>query len=187
YKRRLIIGNGTVALLTALVPLTAGLYEIPALQRGFAAHAMVRLPDERAYAMESDFTLLWWWVLGFAAFAFLATLARELQKDMADVKGDAANGCRTIPIAWGLRWAKALALFYIALLIIALLTVHMLVPVLRGALAYWYIQIGIIAPLLLSAGFTYNAARREEHVRAGMLLKTAMVAGAGFAAIVRYL
>ncbi|HRD52739.1 MAG TPA: geranylgeranylglycerol-phosphate geranylgeranyltransferase [Flavobacteriales bacterium] len=187
FKRQLIIGNGTVATLTALVPLTTGLYEIPAMQRGFAGHATVRLPDGQSFGMEADFTGLWWWVLGFAAFAFLSSLVRELQKDMADVKGDEAHGCRTVPIAWGMRWAKALVLVYIAALIIGLLALHMLVPALRGNLAYWYIQLGIIAPLLLSAGFTYNAVRREEHVRAGSLLKVAMVMGVGFAALVRFL
>ena len=106
---------------------------------------------------------------------------------MADVKGDAAHGCRTVPIAWGMRWAKALTLAYVALLILALLAVHMLVPALRGNMAYWYIQLGVIAPLLLSAAFTYNAATREEHNRAGALMKVAMVMGAGFAALIRFL
>ncbi|MBK9149433.1 MAG: geranylgeranylglycerol-phosphate geranylgeranyltransferase [Flavobacteriales bacterium] len=187
FKRQLIIGNGTVATLTALVPLTVGLYEVPALQHSFHAYSTVTLPDDSRYGMESSFTELWWWVLGFAGFAFLSSLVRELQKDMADVKGDAAQGCRTIPIAWGMRWAKALVLLYIASLILALLALHMLVPALRGNLAYWYIQLGIIAPLLLSAGFTYNANRREEHNRAGALMKVAMVMGAGFAAIIRFL
>ncbi|MFZ1693208.1 MAG: geranylgeranylglycerol-phosphate geranylgeranyltransferase [Flavobacteriales bacterium] len=187
FKRQLIIGNGTVATLTALVPLTTGLYEIPAMQRDFAAHATVRLPDGQRFEMEANFTDLWWWVLGFAAFAFLSSLVRELQKDMADVKGDEAHGCRTVPIVWGMRWAKALVLVYIAALILGLLALHMGVPALRGNLAYWYIQLGIIAPLLLSAGFTYNAAQREEHVRAGSLLKVAMVMGVGFAALIRFL
>ncbi len=187
FKRQLIIGNGTVAALTALVPLTVGLYEIPALQRSFVAHGTVTLPGEARYEMEGSFTELWWWVLGFAAFAFLSSLVRELQKDMADVKGDAAHGCRTVPIAWGMRWAKALTLAYVALLILALLAVHMLVPALRGNMAYWYIQLGVIAPLLLSAAFTYNAATREEHNRAGALMKVAMVMGAGFAALIRFL
>lgn len=187
FKRQLIIGNGTVATLTALVPLTTGLYEIPAMQRDFAAHATVRLPDGQRFEMEANFTDLWWWVLGFTAFAFLSSLVRELQKDMADVKGDEAHGCRTVPIVWGMRWAKALVLVYIAALILGLLALHMLVPALRGNLAYWYIQLGIIAPLLLSAGFTYNAVQREEHVRAGSLLKVAMVMGVGFAALIRFL
>ena len=186
-KRRLVIGNGTVALLTALVPLTAGLYEIPALQRGFHAHNVVALADGRRFEMEAWFPELWYWVLGFAAFAFLSSLVRELQKDMADVKGDAMNGCRTVPIVWGMRWAKALVMGYIAVLIIALLALHMLVPALRGDLSYWYIQLGIIAPLLLSAGVTYNATQRAEHARAGHLMKLAIVMGAGFALLIRFL
>lgn len=186
-KRRLIIGNFTVALLTALVPLTAGLYEIPALQRTFSAHGVIEFPDGERFEMVSGFQALWYWVLGFSAFAFLSSLVRELQKDMADVKGDAMNGCRTVPIVWGMRWAKALVLAYIGALIIALLALHMSVPELRGDLPYWYIQLGIIAPLLLSAGFTYNAEQRSEHVRAGQLMKAAMVMGAGFAALYRFL
>jgi 4-hydroxybenzoate polyprenyltransferase len=187
FKRQLLVGNGTVSLLTALVPLSVGLYEIPALQRSFHEHASVSLPDGTGYVMESDFTELWWWVLAFAVFAFVASQARELQKDMADEKGDAANGCRTVPIAWGIRWAKAIAMGWIALLILGLLAAHMIVPALRGELAYWYIQLGIIAPLLISAGFTYNAHRRVEHMRAASLTKMAMVAGIGFASIIRFL
>ncbi len=187
FKRQLLIGNGTVSLLTALVPLIVGLYEIPALQRSFPEHAAVRLPDGSGYAMVSDFTELWWWVLAFSGFAFVASQARELQKDMADVKGDEANGCRTVPIAWGMRWAKAIALGWIALLILGLLVSHMLVPALRGELAYWYIQLAIIAPLLLSAGFTYNAQARSEHLRAASLTKLAMVTGIGFSVLIRFL
>ncbi len=187
FKRQLIIGNTTVALLTALVPLTVGLYEIPALQANFAAHAIVALPGGGQYQMDAYFPELWYWVLGFAAFAFLSSLVRELQKDMADIKGDEANGCRTVPIVWGMRWARALTLTYIGALILVLLALHMSIPSLRGDLPFWYIQLGIIVPLLLSAGFTYNAVQREEHMQAGNLMKVAMVMGVGFAAIIRFL
>lgn len=191
FKRQLIIGNGTVALLTALVPLTVGLYEVQLMRRNFANDPLTVNVDTNmeaaTYAMELPYTELWWWILGFSAFAFLATLVRELQKDMADVKGDEQNGCRTIPIVWGMRWAKVLVLTYIGALIAAVLALHMLIPALRGDLPFWYIQLGIIVPLLLSAGFTYNAQEREEHVRAGNLMKVAMVLGIGFAAVIRYL
>jgi 4-hydroxybenzoate polyprenyltransferase len=185
FKRQLVIGNGTVALLTALVPLTVGLYEIPAFQRTFAAHAEVALPNGERFAMEAGHAELWWWVLGFSAFAFMGTLVRELQKDMADVKGDALHGCRTIPIAWGGRWAKAIALAWIAIILGALLWLRM--ALLRDPLSYWYIGVGIIGPLLLSAGFTYNASTREEHLRAGALMKVALVMGAGYALLIRFL
>ncbi len=191
FKRQLIIGNGTIAVLTTLVPLTVGLYEVQLLRSNLAvAPFTVTAPVEGgmdAFSMSFPYTELWGWILGFCAFAFVSTLVRELQKDMADVKGDAANGCRTIPIVWGMRWARALVLLYIAVLILAVLALHVSVPALRGDLPFWYMQLGIIAPLLLSAGFTYNAVEREEHLRAGNLMKLAMLMGVGFAVIIRYL
>lgn len=185
-KRQLIIGNGTVALLTSFVPLTVGLYELPLMQWNLGnAPLVVTVPDDSPYEMILPYTEFWWWIIGFSAFAFMSSLVRELQKDMADVKGDEANNCRTIPIVWGMRWAKVLALAYIALLIAALLLLCMIL--FNDRLTFWAITIGIIGPLLLSAGFTYNAVLREEHVRAATLMKVAMVTGTCFAALVRFL
>ena len=184
-KRSLVIGNVLVATLTALVPLSVGLYEIPLLAKLFADPVVIAAGGE-AYQMEAGFIIeLWWWVLGFAGFAFLSSLVRELQKDMADVKGDAAVGCRTVPIVWGMRRAKALALFDMGMIIAGLMTIRFLF--LHDQLSYWYIGVGITAPLLLSAGSTYNAVSRIEHKRAGNLMKLAMVLAVGFAFLIRYL
>lgn len=185
-KRRLVIGNVVVALLTALVPLTVGVYEIPLLARSFAEPWVIGTPDGGRYAMEPTFFReLWTWVLAYAAFAFLSTLVRELQKDMADVKGDEAAGCRTVPIVWGMRWARVLALVHTGLIIAGLLSLRSIA--LRDPFSFWYIGIAIIGPLLLSAGFTYQAASRAEHLRAGMLMKLAMVMAVVYAFLVRYL
>lgn len=184
-KRSLIIGNVLVATLTALVPLSVGLYEIPLLAKVFTDPQVIAAKGE-AYVMEpSFFKELWWWVLAFSAFAFLSTLVRELQKDMADVKGDAAVGCRTVPIAWGMRWAKALALFDTFVIIAGLMIIRFLF--LHDDLSYWYIGVGITAPLLLSAGSTYNAHTRNEHKRAGQLMKLAMVMAVAFAFLIQFL
>ncbi len=184
FKRRLLIGNGLVATLTALVPLTVGLYEIPLLERAFLTPQVVGLPAGEALEMEPAFDQLWGWILAYTAFAFLSTLVRELQKDMADVKGDEADGCRTVPIVWGMGWARGLSLLYIAVLALGALVVRS--TLLRDPLSFWYIGIGVIVPLLLSAGFTYSARQRSEHVRAGILMKVAMVMAVCYAMLLRY-
>jgi len=184
FKRRFLIGNGLVATLTALVPLTVGLYEIPLLERVFQTQQLVGLPTGDALEMEPAFAQLWHWIIAYTAFAFLSTLVRELQKDMADVKGDEADGCRTVPIVMGMGWARGLSLLYIAVLIMGALFVR--ASLMRDTLSFWYIGLGVVVPLLLSAGFTYSAQLRSEHVRAGILMKVAMVMAVCYAMLLRY-
>lgn len=185
FKRQLIIGNGLVATLTALVPLTVGLYELPLLQRAMDPAWVVELPNGDRYEMQPFHVEFWYWILGFALFAFLSSLVRELQKDMADVKGDEADGCRTLPIVWGMRWGRAIAMAHIGIIIALLLILRS--QVLHDPLSYWYIGIAVIGPLLLSAGFTYQARERNEFLRAGTLMKVAMVLAIGYALLIRFL
>ncbi len=185
FKRRLLIGNGLVATLSALVPLTVGLYEIPLLQRALDGPLSIPMADGNELVIMPAYEGLWYWISGYTAFAFLSTLVRELQKDMADVKGDAAEGCRTVPIVWGMGWARTLTLLYIGAMVAGLLFLRM--SVLNDRTSYWYIGIGIIAPLLLSAGFTFQARTRDAHVRAGQVMKVAMVMAVAYAALIRYL
>ncbi|MDX9750520.1 MAG: geranylgeranylglycerol-phosphate geranylgeranyltransferase [Flavobacteriales bacterium] len=184
FKRRWLIGNGLVALLTALVPLTVGLYEIPLLRRAHPGPVQAMLSNDMAFEIVPAFGDLWWWIGGYAAFAFLATLAREMQKDMADVKGDAAHGRRTIPIAWGMRAARAITMLYIGITIAGLLFVR--ATVLTDPFSYWYIGLAVVLPLLLSAAFTYQAHDRRGHVRAGHLMKVAMVMAVAYALTIRF-
>ena len=178
-KRAFLLGNGLVAFLVALVPLTVGLYEIPALAQAYGTSATVGLGNGTEMEVKFGFSGLWGWIIGFAAFAFVTTLVRELQKDMADVKGDAADGCRTVPIVLGVQWAKAFTLFYLAVAVIALLLVRSVV--LTDKFSYWYIGAGIVIPMLLAAGFTYNAHDRQGFNTAGNILKFAMAVAVAFA------
>jgi len=184
FKRRFMIGNGLVATLTALVPLTVGLYEIPLLKRAYALPELVQATNGELFQLVPAFDQLWVWILVYTAFAFLSTLVRELQKDMADVKGDEAEGCRTVPIVWGMGWARGLSLMYIALLVLGALIIRS--TLLRDTLSFWYIGLGVMVPLLLSAGFTYSAQHRSEHVRAGILMKVAMVMAVCYAMLLRF-
>jgi 4-hydroxybenzoate polyprenyltransferase len=100
-KRRLLWGNLSIAVLTALTLLTTAVYE--------PAFSMFR---------NSEHALLFW---TYAGFAFLITLIREIVKDIEDIRGDAALGCRTIPLQWGTGAAKGIVygLFSTLLLILA--------------------------------------------------------------------
>jgi 4-hydroxybenzoate polyprenyltransferase len=184
-KRQLIIGNLMIAVLAALVPLTVGLYEIPLMQQAFSEEQYLTLPGGEQIMLVPAFKDLWYWILGYSAFAFMSTLVRELQKDMADVRGDLAGGCRTVPIAWGMRWARALALFHIGILLLGVLAVRMILP--GDRITYWYLGICVMAPLLLSAGFTYQAENRGEHLRAGLMMKLAMVMAVGYSLLIPHL
>lgn len=185
WKRKWVLGNGVVAVLTALVPLTVGLYEIPLLQRAFIKPFVSILPNHAAFEITPAFGELWWWIGGYAVFAFLSTLVRELQKDMADIRGDKAIGRRTIPIAWGMRGARVLVLVYIGLIIAGLLFVR--ARLLNDPVSFWYIGSGVILPLLLSAAFTYQASDPRAHHRAGQLTKAAMVMAVAYALLIRHI
>lgn len=78
YKRQLLIGNIAVSLLTALSLLILS----------------VHYPANRNL------------VLIYAVFAFFISLIREIVKDIEDIRGDAAHGCRTLPIVLGIRRTK---------------------------------------------------------------------------------
>ncbi|MBW8051473.1 MAG: prenyltransferase [Cytophagales bacterium] len=59
-------------------------------------------------------------IYAFAVFAFIISLIREVIKDMADMKGDIAFGCKTLPIIWGIRRTKYLLYGLLAIFITAL-------------------------------------------------------------------
>ncbi|WJI09918.1 geranylgeranylglycerol-phosphate geranylgeranyltransferase [Methanobacterium sp. CWC-01] len=86
--------------------------------------------------------------LGF--FAFLMTMAREIVKDMEDVKGDQAEGASTLPIVYGNVVSSKLAAFF---MIIASLASPLLY--IRGVFTWFYLIILIPAILI----FLYGAVR----------------------------
>ena len=59
---------------------------------------------------------LYIWLSGFAAFAFLMTLAREMVKDIEDIEGDREMECRTLPIVWGEKWTKIIVTALVGIL-----------------------------------------------------------------------
>ncbi len=85
-KRRPLVGNITVALLTALAIFLVGIYY------------------EKSQLL----------IFTYAVFAFYLNLIREIIKDIEDRPGDRKHGCRTLPIVIGFRKTKEV-IFVIAL------------------------------------------------------------------------
>ncbi len=102
-KRRPLLGNLVVAGYCAGV---AGIV-------WFAErHAFYQL----AKADVSCAALLQHFLWGYMGLAFVATMFREIVKDLEDQPGDAASGLRTLPVAAGVRNTKYLAWSMAALL-----------------------------------------------------------------------
>jgi 4-hydroxybenzoate polyprenyltransferase len=104
FKRKLIVGNFVISLLTAL-----SLFTIAAYEPAFPIFNLGSYPV----------ALFWIYVL----FAFLITFSREIIKDIEDIKGDDAQHCKTIPLVWGIQVAKNVVYVLIALLLMLLLVV----------------------------------------------------------------
>lgn len=102
-KRQYITGNIAVAMLTALTIIALFIYE-PVMQH--LAHLPIGRPSLPVIILA---------VLTY--FAFMLTWVREIVKDMEDIKGDEADGCVTMPVIMGLKYARNFALVLSALVI----------------------------------------------------------------------
>jgi len=172
FKQRFMIGNIVVALLTSLTIITLIIYE-PAM------HSFLYKP-----AFEKNVTgflhLNPLWLLGmYAYFAFILTWMREIVKDMEDLKGDAQEGCMTMPIKWGLkksaRFTQLLA--WIAILPLCLATFKLFAT--HNFLLGSYCSVALIIPLIIWFFYLNKKSTTTHYAKCSSLLKWIMVAGIG--------
>ena len=131
FKRKLLIGNIVISLLTAWTILIIFFSKVPladVLGIGTGAH-------------DKFFRLAFL----YAGFAFISSLIREAIKDMEDMPGDARYGCRTMPIVWGINATKV----YIAVWLIVLLALLVIVQVYVLQFKWWLPVVYSIALIML--------------------------------------
>lgn len=167
YKQKLWIGNLIIALLGFLFILLLWIVEFFALRQNAGSFVMV-------YPSLLKISVL---MGGYAVFAFLTTLIREIIKDMEDVKGDKKNGCRTIPIVKGIPTARKIVSGLIVFTILLLFYCGYLcgkhdLLVLSKVLLY---VIDVTLIILLTRFYKANT-KGEFHV-ASVLMKYIMVIG----------
>jgi len=175
YKRQFLLGNIVVAVLTGMVPLLVGFYEWPALYRYYSVNA-VNPPD---------FDFIFYWIGGFAFFAFLTTLTREIIKDIEDFEGDVAYGRNTLPVVLGIKTAKIIASF-LNLITIALLYIiwHLF---LYDNYTLVYISAVLALPLFLVIFIVFRSTDRKRMHSASRLMKIVMLGGILYSLVVKAL
>lgn len=105
FKKRLLVGNVIISLLTAWVVGVLFIAEIKFSDVDYMLKNITVI--ERLY----KFTLI------YAGFAFIVSLVREVVKDLEDIIGDKKYGCTTMPIVWGVNTSKIYAAIWLVVLI----------------------------------------------------------------------
>lgn len=176
YKRQFLLGNLIVAFLTALVPLMVILFEVPLLIREYGRE-MIR--------NQIDFHTLTAWVGGYALFAFLFTLVREIVKDMEDFEGDRAYGRNTLPVVLGLKVTRYVVL--VLTVVAAIFIAAVLAMYLTDVMTLLYTILLILAPLAFTIFKLFRASDPEQYHRVSSWLKGIMLAGVGYAFLAWYI
>lgn len=169
FKRRFVTGNVVVALLTALTIVTLIVYE-PALHPYINHYKFIDTPTGRQPNPV--------WVLGiYTYFAFMLTWMREIVKDMEDYKGDAAEGCMTMPIRWGLQKS---ARFVLALGWFAAIPLVDVGFELCAAGWWWlgiYTLVGLALPVAIWVAQLQRQTNQKEFHKASRNIKAIMLLG----------
>ncbi len=173
YKRQFLIGNLVVATLVAMVPLLVVIYEWPSLYRFYTVNATA-LPD---------IDIILYWVGGFAVFAFLTTLTREIIKDIEDFEGDIAYGRNTIPVVTGVLSAKIISISLVALTVGLLYLVWYMF--INDKLTLIYLSLAIVLPLAWVIFKVVVSSNRKQLHNASSIMKIVMLTGILYSLVVK--
>jgi 4-hydroxybenzoate polyprenyltransferase len=173
YKRQFLIGNIIVAVLTAMVPMLVVIYEGPAIYRYYSVSAL-QLPE---------LNILFYWVGGFAVFAFLTTLTREIIKDIEDFEGDVAYGRNTIPVVIGILTTKIVS---VCLVLITLALLYLVwYFFINDIITLIYISVTIAVPLLFVIYQLIISQSRKQLHSASRIMKIVMLTGILYSVVVK--
>ena len=111
FKKQLLTGNIVISVLTAWVVFVMFVAEIK-----WSAGKILPLRSSELITIYKAAVL-------YGGFAFILSLIREVIKDMEDELGDRKNGCKTMPIIWGMVSTKVFVSVWIIVLIGVLLSI----------------------------------------------------------------
>lgn len=160
FKKKLLVGNVLISLLTAWVIGVMTLAE---------------------FRTEILFEPVWQRLLKctfvYGGFAFVISLIREAIKDMEDLRGDARYDCSTIPIKWGLPAAKIYTAVWLAVLSGLILSIAIYLLTFGWWAVALYAVLLLILPLLYVLKKLVISVTSKHFHRLSSLVKWIMMAG----------
>ncbi|MEN9883777.1 MAG: hypothetical protein RLZZ420_994 [Bacteroidota bacterium] len=100
--------------------------------------------------------------LVYSAFAFIVSLIREVVKDIEDEEGDKKNGCKTMPIVWGIKSTKVFIGVWILVLFGLLIVFLFNLIISRWLWGIFYI-IFVLLPFLVRIYMAFSKALTKKH------------------------
>ena len=170
FKRKLLIGNVLISLLTAW---TIFILFVVQLRSWFT----VKVTYSIRHDYDTAATRLFKYAILYAGFAFIISLIREVIKDLEDMEGDEKYGCRTMPIVWGVPAAKMFAAVWIVVLAATLCIIQFYVLQFGWWMAAAYCVVLIILPLIWTLRKLYHAKLPADYHRLSSLIKAIMLTG----------
>ncbi len=192
WKRQPLIGNLVIAFFCAFVAwivfyaekinfISEKLHNVIARNelplRGQEANFLSEGMQQEGY----DFLKLTF--VGYAIFAFISTLFREIIKDIEDVQGDKADNCRTLPIVIGVdsskKWAFVVGLIFLILVVIFSF-------ILRGDwVRIFILNLSISLPIIYALFLLIKSQKKEDFSFLSKLAKFIMLSGLVFILIMK--
>jgi 4-hydroxybenzoate polyprenyltransferase len=162
-KRRMLIGNVVISLLTAWSILIIFFAKVP-FTAAFRTTDIVTVKFFRIAFL-------------YAGFAFVLSLIREAVKDVEDMEGDRRYGCRTLPIVAGVAATKIYTSVWLVVITGALIILQLYVLQFGWLWAVLYSIAFIITPLIYFFSKHVKAASVKDFAQLSSLAKWIMLAG----------
>lgn len=175
YKKWFLVGNLIVSVFSALVPFLVLLYEIPLLNQ----IPTLSISDNQVISM------IFLYISGYAFFAFLTTLAREIIKDIEDIEGDRSYGRKTLPVVAGIMTSKIIVAFVVVVIIVAVTYISWFF--FGDILSLIYVFLFITSPFILAVFLLFRARNNKDYRLTGTLLKIIMLTGLLYCTLIPFL
>jgi 4-hydroxybenzoate polyprenyltransferase len=168
YKKRFLIGNFLISILTAWTIFVLYFAELP---------SFLKVSNEYVTHYTSALLALFKLTVIYSAFAFVASIIREAVKDIEDMEGDKIYGCTTLPIKMGIPATKLYIAVWTVILIGAITAMQVYVAQLGWYLSILYSALALIAPLVYFLLQLFKAKTTTDFNKLSSIIKLVILLG----------